>query len=63
MEKFITDFNFSLFLWQTFILGLLCAIIYLLVKLYKKVMQNLENKSKAPRSADLQSVPTNEREK
>ena len=46
MEKLINDFSFSLFLWQTFIFVLLCAIIYFLVKLYKKVMVNLGNKSK-----------------
>ena len=46
MEKMINDFSFSLFLWQTFVLVLLVAIVYFLVKLYKKVMLNLESKSK-----------------
>jgi FlaA1/EpsC-like NDP-sugar epimerase len=46
MEKLITDFSLSLFLWQTFVLVLICAIIYFTVKLYKKVMRYLEYNSK-----------------
>ena len=46
MEKMINDFSFGLFLWQTFVLVLLVAILYFIVKLYKKVMLYLESNSK-----------------
>ena len=46
MEKIINDFNIGLFLLQTFIFALLIAILYFVIKLYKKVTRYLNNKSK-----------------
>ncbi|SHG65750.1 hypothetical protein SAMN05443549_105254 [Flavobacterium fluvii] len=47
MEKLINDFSISLFLWQTFLFVSLIVVVYFIVKLYKKVMRYLDNKSKA----------------
>ena len=44
MEKTVNDYSISLFLWQIFVFVLLIAIIYFLVKLYKKYTENLNNK-------------------
>jgi len=47
MEKLINDFSVSLFLWQIFLFVLLIVAVYFIVKLYKKVMRHLDNKSKS----------------
>ncbi|OAZ04807.1 hypothetical protein FLB_06550 [Flavobacterium succinicans] len=45
MEKTINDLSIGLFLWQLFVLVLLITIVYFVVKLYKKVVKYLDNKS------------------
>ncbi len=45
MEKTINDLSIGLFLWQLFVLVLLITIVYFVVKLYKKVVKHLDNKS------------------
>lgn len=45
MEKLTTDFSIGLLLWQTFLVVLFAAIVYFLVKLYKKIMRNTINKN------------------
>ncbi len=45
MEKIVNDFSIGLFLWQLFVLVLLITIVYFVVKLYKKVVKYLDNKS------------------
>jgi hypothetical protein len=45
MENIVNDFSISLFLWQLFVLVLLITIVYFVIKLYKKVVKYLDNKS------------------
>ena len=45
MEKIINDFSLGLFIWQTAVFVLLIIVIYLLVKLYKKLNNYLDRNS------------------
>lgn len=45
MEKIIKDVSFGLFFWQMVMLILAIAILYYMVKLYKKVTKYLDKNS------------------
>lgn len=44
MEKIVENFSFGLFFFQTLLFVLLLAILYFIVKLYKRTMKYLDRK-------------------
>jgi len=49
MVKLTNQLEYGLFFWQIFLLVLLIFIVYSIVRLYKKVMRYLDNKTEAKR--------------
>lgn len=47
MEKIIKDFSIGLFLWQVLLFVVIIVVIYFMVKLYKKIILYLDNKTRA----------------
>lgn len=42
MEKTINDFSIGLVLWQLFIILLIIAVVYFVIKLYKKITKHID---------------------